>query len=570
MTFLTLPILAVLAGLAAIGLGLFLLQQLRTRNTQVAVPTLMFWRASVRDAPVRVLRDRFRHIWAYLLCLLICSLIWLAFSDPATDNGDQISFHVLFLDGSAHTSNPDDFDVAKQELLTDLRDFPEHKREVFFGNARTLKILTTGEHYRIAERRLQEVTPEGSVSSLGEFIRLFNSADRFPQGTHLIVYGNVPVDESLLANLPEDVSFAQHSTQTAGVENSGITSLGWADSATGNWSLVDVSFQIESTEDSLASIDFSVVIDGQEVAREDVQKIDESSYLIQDLPANGAVLTVRLGVNDSLPVDDEARLQLPTKRPIRVKLGDAVSEAIAQVIQADPGLEVVNSGEQVSIQANLVPNLEVPSLQLVTSDVLQNSIEYTYQAGDDIESIRQRTLDLGFDRIETSPSGSSKTEVSVKFNEGRIRSISFADHLLDEMVGYQNSYAFPLYIASAIRWLADDQAQFSYAAVGRPLVAQNRLESLSLSEPFTEQVLGARFIPPRAETLLHEVTDSLEVALLSPKVTSQFTEQVEVELKDEETGVVFSGLGSIGLWLTLLAMAFLAFEWYLYRRRLMP
>lgn len=570
MTFLTLPILAVLAGLAAIGLGLFLLQQLRARNTPVAVPTLMFWRASVREAPVRVFRDRFRHLWAYLLCLLICSLIWLAFSDPATDSDDQISFHVLFLDGSAHTSNPDDFEVAKQELLTDLRDFPEHKREVFFGNARTLKILTTGEHYRIAERRLQGVTPEGSVSSLGEFIRLFNAADRFPQGTQLIVYGNVPVDESLLLNLPEDVSFVQHSMQTRGVENSGITSLGWADSATGNWSLVDVSFQIESTEDALAGIDFSVVIDGQEVAREDVQKIDESSYLIQDLPANGAVLTVRLGVNDSLPVDDEARLQLPTKRPIRVKLDDAVSRAIAQVIQADPGLEVVDSDEQVSIQVNEIPNLEIPSLQLVASDDPQNSIEYTYQPGDDIESIRQRTLDLGFDRIETSPSGGSQAEVSVEFKEGRVRSISFADHLLDEMVGYQNSYAFPLYIASAIRWLADDQAQFSYAAVGRPLVAQNRLESLSLSEPFTDQVLGARFIPPRAETLSDEVTDSLEVALLSPKVTSQFTDQVDVDVEEEETGVIFAGLGSIGLWLTLLAMAFLAFEWYLYRRRLMP
>ena len=530
----------------------------------------MFWRASVRDAPVRILRDRFRHLWAYLLCLLICSLIWLAFSDPATDSDDQISFHVLFLDGSAHTSNRDDFEVAKQELLTDLRDFPEHKREVFVGNARTLKILTTGEHYRIAERRLQEVTPEGSVSSLGEFIRLFNAADRFPQGTQLIVYGNVPVDESLLSNLPEDVSLVQHSTQTGGVENSGITALGWADSSTGNWSLVDVSFQIESTEDTLASSDFSVLVDGQEIAREDIQKINESSYLIQDLPANGAILTVRLDVNDSLLIDDEARLQLPTKRPIRVKLGDAVSEAIAQVVQADPRLEVVDSDAQVSIQANAVPDLEVPSLLLVASDNLQNSIEYTYLPGDDIESIRQRTLDLGFDRIETSPSGSSQIEVSIEFKEGQVRSISFADQLLDEMVGYQNSYAFPLYIASAIRWLADDQAQFSYAAVGRPLVAQNRLDSLSLSEPFTDQVLGANFIPPRAETLSDEYTDSLEVALLSPKVTSQITDQIEVDFEEEETGMAFAGLGSIGLWLTLLAMAFLAFEWYLYNRRLMP
>lgn len=570
MTFLTLPILAVLAGLAVIGLGLYLLQQLRTRNTQVAVPTIMFWRASVRDAPVRVFRDRFRHIWAYLLCLLICTLVWLAFADPAIENDEQVRFHVLFLDGSAHTSNPEDFELAKQKLLADLRDFPEHKREVFVGGARTLKVLTTGEHYRIAERRLQGVYPEGATSSLGEFIRLFNTTNRFPFGTQLIVYGNVPIDASLLSKLPEDVSFIQHSTQIAGTENWGITSLGWAESSTGNWSLVDVSFEIEGTKDAPANIDFSVTVDGQEIATEDIQKINESSYLIQDLSADGAVLTVSLEVNDSLPIDDEARLQLPTKRPIRVKLDDVVSEAVVHVIQADPGLLIVDVEEHVQIQSNASAEVEVPSLRLTASANQGNTIVYKYLPGDDVESIRRRTLDLGFDRIETTLAESPRTEVSVVFEEGVMRSISFPDHLLGAKVGYRDSYAFPLYIASAIRWLADDQAQFSYAAAGRPLVMQNRLDSLSISKPYSDVVLGTEFIPPRAETLEDQVPDSLEVALLSPQVTSQFTEQVDGDSVEEETGVIFAGLGSIGLWLTLLAMAFLAFEWYLYQRRLIP
>ena len=71
-----------LAGLAGLAAGLFVLQQLRTRYRDVTVVTTLFWKQVIDEAPVRKFRERFRHPLAYALILAICSLIWLAFAEP--------------------------------------------------------------------------------------------------------------------------------------------------------------------------------------------------------------------------------------------------------------------------------------------------------------------------------------------------------------------------------------------------------------------------------------------------------------------------------------------------------
>src|SRR5205814_6815643 len=76
MTFANLPAAWVLGGLAGLAALLFVLQQLRTRYRDVTVVTTMFWKQVVDEAPVRKLRERFRHPWAYALILLIAGLVW--------------------------------------------------------------------------------------------------------------------------------------------------------------------------------------------------------------------------------------------------------------------------------------------------------------------------------------------------------------------------------------------------------------------------------------------------------------------------------------------------------------
>ena len=160
MNFANLSLPWLLAGAAALAGLLYVLQQLRIRYTEVAVPTAMFWREAARDAPVRVFRRRFRHWLAYLLSLLICWLLWLGLAEPRVEDPEGGQYHVLFLDGSAHMSAPGDLDQAIRRLRDDLRNLPQDRREVIWGGAWNLKLLNAGEESLLFDRRVAGLAPE--------------------------------------------------------------------------------------------------------------------------------------------------------------------------------------------------------------------------------------------------------------------------------------------------------------------------------------------------------------------------------------------------------------------------
>jgi len=95
---------AVFAGLAALAALLYALQRLRVRHREVTVPTTLFWKIAAEKAPARTFRERFRHPWAYLLFLLIASLLWLAFAGPGPRAGDQVAAYNTGLPASTCTT----------------------------------------------------------------------------------------------------------------------------------------------------------------------------------------------------------------------------------------------------------------------------------------------------------------------------------------------------------------------------------------------------------------------------------------------------------------------------------
>ena len=111
MSFLNLPIAAVIAGLGGLATLLFYLQRLRVRHREVEVATTLFWHEATRHAQARVFRKQFRHPAAYLLILSIASLIWLALAEPHFSPRDNVETIVL-LDGSAGMARTDRFDRA--------------------------------------------------------------------------------------------------------------------------------------------------------------------------------------------------------------------------------------------------------------------------------------------------------------------------------------------------------------------------------------------------------------------------------------------------------------------------
>ena len=75
---------ALFAGIAAIAVGLWLLQRLRVRHREVEVLTTMFWKDALQETRARVFMRRFRHWRAWALLVLIASLLWVLMAQPHT------------------------------------------------------------------------------------------------------------------------------------------------------------------------------------------------------------------------------------------------------------------------------------------------------------------------------------------------------------------------------------------------------------------------------------------------------------------------------------------------------
>ena len=569
MSFLFLPILAVVGGSIALAALLYGLQQLRARNTEVTVPTLIFWQATVRDAPVRIFRDRFRHWWAYLLILTICLLIWLAISDPVTDQDESVEFQILYLDASAFTANPDDFARAKTQLLEDLRELPDHGREVYFGTSSTRKLLSSGEHYSIAERRMEAVAPIAAPTALPEFLRLLGITDQPSQSTQVVVYGNVVLDDILINSLPERVSLVQRSYEVSASVNWGITSLGWTASTNEPSAKVDVLVGISHSAAEESQIpSLTVTIDDDEVDVTEMVQEKSGTYLIVDVPANGGLVTATLDIDDGYPIDNAARLRLPNLKPIQVAMDTSVHSALRQVILADPRIAIVETDEQVRISEQTTDeNQSVPSLHVVSRQTQQQALVLggpfspTLQNTPPHEHFQDLNLDAIGDIIND--------RFEIGFEQRPVRSVSLRNDLLTEEVGFRESAAFPLLIARLIRWLAAESSHFPYAAVGRPLEPSNKTDSLQTESDLNTRVLGADYIPLRTTDDSESAAD-IQVSLLNTQVSRHLgTESADRDSFEPVDELTWDWL-VLGPWLVFLAILLLALEWYLYQRRYMP
>ena len=166
MGFANLSTWAVAGGLAALAAVLYALQRLRIRLRERQVATLLFWKAALDESPARTLVQRFRHVWAYLLILSICSLIWLAIAEPEWRDRRGDDFYVLLLDGSAGMAREGRFEQALEELERDLASLPPDRRQVLWSGARAETLLRPGEHALLLRQRLAGRTPEAVPSLL--------------------------------------------------------------------------------------------------------------------------------------------------------------------------------------------------------------------------------------------------------------------------------------------------------------------------------------------------------------------------------------------------------------------
>ena len=562
-----------LAGAAGLAGLLYVLQQLRIRYTEVAVPTAMFWLEAARDAPVRVFRRRFRHWLAYLLSLLICWLLWLGLAEPQVDDPEGGQYHVLFLDGSAHMSAPGDLERAIERVRDDLRSLADDQREVIWGGARNLKLLNAGEESLLFGRRADGLAAEGAPSAVAEQLGLLALPGAYPEAVRLVIYGRAPVSADVLDGLPEGVEVQRARGFEEPGPNRGIVAMGLGTAASGRWDAVDVLVRLEATGNlSTLPGDVALSLDGAPLSGIPVEAAPPDGLLLRDVPAGGGLLEARIADEDVLPADDLAQLRLPERRELKVAVSAVLGPVLADAVRADPGLALAgDDAEVVFRQAGEAFGGGLPAVEFAPMGEQEAAFEIQYTGDLDAErALRDSLQGLGLNLIDGAGlAAEAGRPVGVQASAGEARSMSVWLELLDDRFNFTASRAFPLFVSRTARWLAGEDPAYAYLAAGRLVPEQSTDFALTGPADSATRLLGAD-LPPARPGMLEAPGGGLSwpVSLLSAAVTSGQAGAELPAFAPAATGL--AGPSLLALLLILAALALLAFEWYAYQRGMMP
>lgn len=581
MTFANLSPLAVIGGIAALAGILFALQWLRIRHRQQQVVTLLFWREAIDDAPVRTFWHRFRHWWAYLFILAICSLLWLALAEPESPHREGSEFTVVLLDGSAGMARHGRFDTVVEEMKEEVASLPRDQRQVIWVGGQTLTLLNPGEHELLLENRLQDMRPQAAPAGIEQQLRQLAETHRDEHKIQVLVFGDAPVRQSVLDQLPEALSVSLASSEVEFIAgNKGITALGVADSASGNWKAVDVHFQLEGDDAYVAgSGALQIDINGQPLDRAKLLSAPndvDGAYRIIDLPANGGLLTIRLTEQDSLALDNEASIRLPVKRPIKVLLSSSLNGDLETLLSLDPAMELITDASVADVvvrRRGEVIGDALPALEFVAAEEQQQAFQLGYPEQAPADGLFMNAVHtIGLDQIDASGLADvAQRPIEVSISAGDQWSFSVWQELLTGSYNFVQTRSFPIFIANSIRWLAGSETWVPYVAAGEPMLAgaTGHREKFTSANGNALITLGGDLVPAIAGNLARANGGSaLAVSLLNSDVTRN---DVNSALNSGASlGINLPARGNLVLWLLLAVLLLVAVEWVLYQKGRMP
>ena len=576
-----------LAGLAALAGLLFVLQQLRTRYRDVTVVTTLFWKQVSHDAPVRTLRERFRHPLAYLLVLAIAACVWLALGDPRWRGDVGGDYHVIVVDGSAAMGSGNRLPASLAEARAIVARLPQAQREVVWAGATLRPLLAAGEDALLFDQRVAGIAADAAPPSVAQAVRQAAAVRRGTGPTRVVVAGDAPVGRDVLDQLPNDVTVTRASDVPAAGANAGITALGVSDAASGAWDAVDVYLAIERRPGTPRG-DVAVTLDGRPVPAEAMRRTAATdgrgeAVLIHDLPAAGGLLEAHLPGNagnagnagnsgDAIAADDVAAVRLPRKPRVRVFVSPSLLPTLKPVLDADNGVEIVDAKPDVVIRrAGESSDVAGRALDFVDMAGQPSAFLLTHPASADADAALTSAVDrLGLREIDAmSLAEQAGRPIGVSVAEGREWRFSVWAPLLTDEFNFTRSRAFPLFVASAVRWLAGIEAWAPYVAAGRPLRRTGGAAAFVLLGASGRPIdaVGLPFVPAAAGTLPREGGQPLAASLLASTVTTGgVTDALPVG-----AGIT-SAAGGPGLmtWLVLAALLLLAIEWSLLQRGRVP
>lgn len=568
MSLLNMSLPVLLVGLAALAAVLFLLQRLRVRYRQRTVITTLFWKQALEEARARVLVRRFRHPLAYLLVLLIASLLWLGFAGPelaGTNQRDQL----VLLDGSAGMARGQRFARTVGLLKERLATLPTQRLRVIFCGGRSRTLLRPGENALLLEARLEalELQPEACPATVDTTLRLLTRTLDRGRETDVLVAGDAPVSKTTVDLLPPRLRLRRLAPPPEASQNRGITALGVAESSSGAWERVDVLCEVSGHNPPPVS----VTLDGKPVelqARSSVDGPNRTRILFEGVPASGQLLTVQLdGANaDPLPADDSATIRLPKRKRIRVAIDPPLLATVGPVLKADPAVLVVENNPDVVVCRERSRAAGVPSLAFVPIESQADAILLHHVAGRSETVLVESFQRLGLAEVDAMEMAqASGRQIAVAAVAADQRRISVWEPLLGERFNFVQCRSFPLFVAQAIRWLAQVESDPAFVAAGEALAGNHRAHVDA--DGIRLDPAGAEFLPPRAGVYRDAGGGALAASLLDPATTGATG---GVELEPLAAGADQGRGFDAALWLAAAVLALLFLEWLLLRTGRMP
>lgn len=575
MSFANMPIGWVAAGLAGLAGLLYVLQRLRVRHRTVTVVTTLFWRSAAEEAPARTFRERFRHPWAYLLFLAIAALLWLAFAGPQAGAAKDGAFHVLVIDGSAGMAAGTRFDDAVAALKDAVSRYPASERQVLWCGAGVRTLLSPGEHALLLEKRLEGLRPEAAPAGVESLLRQLAASGRPGRAVEVMVFGDAPVRKKTLELMPKLRVTRAPVKPRDPQANSGITALGVAAAESGAWDKVDVYLRAEGGAAPISADRLHLEIDGRQIPSSDLRSLPADrggGFLLANVPAAGGLLSVTINGEDALSFDNVARLRLPEKPRVRVLLSPALASQLRPVLEADPAVELTDVAPSVVVRAEgEAIGSGLPALEFIASSDSRPAFTIVHPEGFDSARVFAQAVDaIGLREIDAMTlAETAGRPVEATVASGSQWKFDVWRELLGEDYNFTQSRAFPLFMANAVRWLANVRDGYPVVAAGQPLVGGPLEETDKVVDKAGRAVdpVGVPYVPERAGELhVNTAPHPLEVALLDAPTTLAMPGAIPDMPRQLPSAVSSQPV----MWLLLLALILLVWEWFLYQSGRIP
>lgn len=344
MSFLV-PTAFALAALIPVIVAMYLL---KLRREDRLVSSVYLWQRMVRDVEANAPWQRLRRNLLLLLQILFLAVLILTLARPFLwTEGTTGSHAILILDTSASMAaqdvRPDRLAAAKRRAQTIIASLPEDARTTVIAAGENAQVMSSATSDRLELRRvIDSIQITGASSDMSAALNLAAAIAARQTDTEMIILsdGNVTLPEGRSAILPADVRYVPIGTSGA---NQALSALSLRESDGKQSSLF---VQVANYGRETASRRLNVTVDDQlfDAHDLDIAPGDQTTRVLDDLPAEAHVVEARLVGQDALPLDDRAWV-VPR---------DGDSAAISLVTDGNAFLETA---------LGLLPGLEVTTIK---------------------------------------------------------------------------------------------------------------------------------------------------------------------------------------------------------------